>query len=154
NLTNANGTIFSSDGFLWKSDGTSAGTTPVFDPTNGNGVIAQNLFSAIGKLLFSGQINPQPAPTLELLTSDRTFNGTTMAKNIGLDSAGFAQFLTTSNGTLFFAATDGTTGGIQLWKSDGTLNGTIMVQSGFTKISDFTDVNGTLFFKNKVASGS
>jgi len=155
NLTNANGTVFSSDEFLEKSDGTSAGTVCVCDATNGNGVIAHHLFSASGKLLFSGQIEKrQPAPTLELLTSDGTFNGTTMVKNIGLDISSFPQFLTTSNGTLFFAATDGTTEGIQLWKSDGTLNGTVMVQSGFTKISDLTDVNGTLFFKDKLSSSS
>src|SRR5205823_6253196 len=57
--------------------------------------------------------------------------------------------LTNVNGTLLFAANDGLHG-FQLWKSDGTAGGTMMVTSTFSVTgggpSGLTDVNGTLFF--------
>ena len=61
------------------------------------------------------------------------------------------EFLTNVNGTLFFAATDGGSTRQELWKSDGTLAGTILVKDiwpGFGSSSPqfLTNVNGTLFF--------
>ena len=54
------------------------------------------------------------------------------------------------NGTLFFTADDGTTGR-ELWKSDGTAAGTVLVKdinpgSASSDPSYLTNVNGTLFF--------
>ncbi|MEE2641338.1 MAG: ELWxxDGT repeat protein [Planctomycetota bacterium] len=54
------------------------------------------------------------------------------------------------NGTLLFGANDGNNG-FELWKSDGTESGTVLVKdirpgSGFSNPSDLTNVNGTLFF--------
>lgn len=60
-----------------------------------------------------------------------------------------ARSLTNVNGTLLFAADDGTPGGRKLWKSDGTEEGTMLVKSRpdvTTSASELTDVNGTLFF--------
>jgi ELWxxDGT repeat protein len=58
--------------------------------------------------------------------------------------------LTDVNGTLFFVAADGSSGN-ELWKSDGTSEGTVRVSDiragnagSFPK--ELTDVNGTLFF--------
>ena len=54
-------------------------------------------------------------------------------------------------GTLFFAADDGANGS-ELWKSDGTAAGTVLVKDitpGSRRgscPSDLTNVNGTLFF--------
>ena len=53
------------------------------------------------------------------------------------------------NGTLFFSANDGVSGQ-ELWKSDGTPDGTFLVKdidsSGDSWPQDLTNVNGTLFF--------
>src|SRR5262249_32954743 len=64
----------------------------------------------------------------------------------------FSASLTNVNGTLFFPADDGVHGR-ELWKSDGTRAGTVLVKDfslgeGDTGIGPFylTDVNGTLFF--------
>ena len=59
--------------------------------------------------------------------------------------------LTTSNGKLFFSATDGAHG-YELWKTDGTAFGTAMVKDIGPGPGDYgrpdwlADVNGTLFF--------
>jgi len=58
--------------------------------------------------------------------------------------------LTNVNGTLFFSANDGTNGS-ELWKSDGTTSGTVIVKDIYpggsgSSVSSLTNVNGTLFF--------
>ena len=55
------------------------------------------------------------------------------------------------NGTLFFTANDGVNG-TELWKSDGTAAGTLMVKDIYAGASTsspsyLTNVNGTLFFE-------
>ena len=62
------------------------------------------------------------------------------------------------NGTLFFTANDGTTGE-ELWKSDGTAAGTVLVKdinpgSASSYPSNLTNVNGTLFFTANDGTGS
>ena len=51
-------------------------------------------------------------------------------------------------GVIFFSAQNGTTG--ELWKSDGTEAGTVLVKSiaiqDTTTLSKLVNVNGTLFF--------
>ncbi len=59
--------------------------------------------------------------------------------------------LTNVNGTLFFTASDGFQG-TELWKSDGTVSGTVMVGDinpgdGSSFPSNLTSVYGALFFK-------
>ena len=61
--------------------------------------------------------------------------------------------LTNVNGTLFFQATDGING-VELWKSDGTLEGTVMVKDIFPGAassypSNFAVVNSDLYFSAK-----
>ena len=58
--------------------------------------------------------------------------------------------LTNVNGAFYFEANDGTHG-VELWKSDGTAAGTVMVKdidpgSGNSKPEDLTNVNGELYF--------
>jgi ELWxxDGT repeat protein len=80
-----------------------------------------------------------------------------MVKEINPSSNKFfgPRYLTNVNGTLFFAANDGTHG-LELWKSDGTSAGTVMVKDiypnpnssvgRFPYYTFFANVNGTLFF--------
>jgi uncharacterized delta-60 repeat protein len=59
------------------------------------------------------------------------------------------SFLVDVNGTLFFSANDGSNG-IELWKSDGTEAGAMLVKNiwpgGSSGPLDLTNVNGNLFF--------
>lgn len=91
----------------------------------------------------------------ELWRSDGTAAGTHMVKDVNRGGgSAFNQFpasLVDVNGNLFFPANDGVHG-YQLWKSDGTAAGTVMVTninfgSGPTAgPSLLTNVDGTLFF--------
>ena len=93
----------------------------------------------------------------ELWKSDGTPEGTMMVKDINPDiTPGFSgsntRRLTPVGGTLFFLAHDGVSG-LELWKSDGTPEGTMMVKDispGFGLSSNgnyLTDFGGTLFFQ-------
>ena len=65
-------------------------------------------------------------------------------------SASSPTNLTNVNGTLYFKANDGVNG-IELWKSDGTAAGTVMVKDIYAGASsssptNLTNVNGQLIF--------
>jgi len=87
--------------------------------------------------LLEDRLNPAPVP---FMLAD--------INPLGLDSN--PKNLTVVGSTLFFTATDGIHG-IELWKSDGTTNGTILVkdiQTGYRSSypSELTNVNGILYF--------
>lgn len=159
-LTNVNGTLFfaATDGIngveLWKSDGTEEGTVMVKDISNGSLSSTPAEFCNIdGTLYFraSDGINGH-----ELWKSDGTALGTVMVKDIvgfytGTGSS-LPDRLTNINGTLFFSADNGTLGR-ELWKSDGTATGTVMVKdiyvggnTSHSNLSNFTNVSGILYF--------
>ncbi|MCK6560916.1 T9SS type A sorting domain-containing protein [bacterium] len=161
-LTNVNGTLFffNNKGFvngyeLWKSDGSADGTVLLktfpggfsspFIPTNANGTLF--FFANDGVSGF------------ELWKSDGTATGTVLVKDINpgngssISSNSFYQSeLINVNGTLFFGAVEGTTTGLELWKSDGSLEGTVLVKdiNQTVIVNSFprslTAVNGSLFF--------
>ncbi len=86
----------------------------------------------------------------ELWKSDGTEAGTLVVRDINPLGGSFPRSLVNVNGTLFFAANDGTNGK-ELWMSDGTAAGTVLVADinpGFdwSQPSSLTNVNGTLFF--------
>ena len=92
---------------------------------------------------------------VELWKSEGTEAGTVRVKDIrpgsGSSTYSFSRNLANVNGTLFFSADDGTTGR-ELWKSDGTEAGTVLVRNiipggGDSHIRYLTNVNGTLFFR-------
>jgi ELWxxDGT repeat protein len=154
-LINVNGTLYfvADDGVrgaeLWKSDGTAAGTVIVKDlvaGTDGSGPVELTNVNGMVFFVFAGG---------QLGRSDGTAAGTSLVKNFNTYYGVVSNTLTNVNGTLYFAADDGTRG-VELWKSDGTTSGTVLVKninpgsaSGYAFSSwprELTAVNGILFF--------
>ncbi|AFY58026.1 hypothetical protein Riv7116_5658 [Rivularia sp. PCC 7116] len=177
-IVNVNGTLFfaaakSSDvsesrgvvNQLWKSDGTTAGTTFIkklgLSDADSNIPIVKNLTNINGTLFFSGEatketINPEselsvPISTgAELFKSNGTESGTNIVKDINPEAGSNPDKITDVNGIAFFTADDGTNG-TELWKSDGTQSGTVLVKditpgSQGSEFDNLTNVNGNLFF--------
>jgi len=163
NLININGLLYFSadDGIngkeLWKSDGTNTGTIMVKDISPGNAsTLLGNMTNLNDTLLFTANDGVQG---LELWKSDGTAIGTNIVKDIypGSQSAFNAiglpnVYLVEVNGAIFFSAYDGTNG-LELWKSNGTNSGTIMVKdifagnnSSWPSPLSLTNVNNVLFF--------
>ncbi len=146
---------------LWKTDGTTEGTSLVADLAGSN-------LTAVGDTLF---FTPNdPALGGELWKSDGTSEGTQLVRDIRPEERQNGRPVNLSSsplelvdvdGTLFFTADDGVNGR-ELWRSDGTADGTQLVKditegedSTFpaqgNRRSNFTDVDGTLYFS--VGSG-
>lgn len=141
-LESANGLLYFtvidslSNPSLWRSDGTAGGTfrlASVRPTSNRTDVNAPRFVPVNQTLYFSGQ-SPDGG---ELWKSDGTVAGTVQVKDIFPGST-YVQYegfrihsslpaeLTNFQGTLVFAATDGTNGR-ELWKSDGTTAGTTLL---------------------------
>jgi ELWxxDGT repeat protein len=101
----------------------------------------------------------------ELWKSNGTAAGTVLVKDInpgsypnGILHSSYPFDLTNVNGTLFFQALNGVSG-IELWKSNGSAAGTVLVKdinsgSGSSSPVLLTNVNSTLFFRaNNGVSG-
>lgn len=148
---------------LWKSDGTADGTKIVKDIYPGpRGADPEFLINVNGTLFFTAS---DPVFGRELWKSDGTAAGTVIVKDIdpsnfpqdqgGGPKGGIPSQLTNVNGTLFFSAISSETLGIELWKSDGTAAGTVMVkdirQGGYgidasSHPDNLANINGTLYF--------
>ncbi len=164
NLTNVNNILyfFFDDGIygreLWKSDGTEAGTILVKDINPGSAGSGNEYFvpnvNINGTLYF---IADDGIHGQELWKSDGTEAGTVLVKDINPGSSSatpsYSNFeLTNVNGTLYFIADDGIHGQ-ELWKSDGTEAGTVLVGdinpgsgSSFTNNFALSNVDGILYF--------
>lgn len=160
-LVNVNGTLFfkATDGVngfeIWKSDGTAASTMLVKDIGAGNNrasdLVPQFLTNVAGTLFF---VMNDGVHGQELWKSDGTEAGTVLVKDINPGAASAFNFLLTDSllaieDTLFFTANDGVNG-VELWKSDGTEVGTVLVKNINPNGGSFpvllTNANGTLFF--------
>lgn len=117
---------------LWRTDGTSGNTTLVKDinpgaassNTDGN----YHLYSSGTFLLFAATT---PSAGNELWISDGTSAGTVLLLDIntgnsGADSSNPDHFIKV-NSTILFTATDATHGN-EIWKTDGTPGGTVLVK--------------------------
>ena len=113
--------------WLWKTDGTPAGTHPVAALSTFND--GGNLTPSGGKIFVAGFEN---GGGFSLWASDGTAPGTVHISGLA-HGGGFSQLgrMVDFNGTLFFSAYEYGYGW-QLWKSDGTALGTTLVRaSGF-----------------------
>ncbi|MFZ4731576.1 MAG: ELWxxDGT repeat protein [Pirellulales bacterium] len=146
---------------LWRTDGTAAGTWLVKDINPGPADSGPTELTVIdGTLLFIAYTEDSGR---ELWKSDGTAAGTRIVRDIfpggeyTIGGPGFngpyssdPRFLTNVNGTLFFEATDEFKGD-ELWKSDGTFAGTVLVNDSLPGADskfphELHAANGTLFF--------
>ncbi len=136
---------------LWKSDGTAAGTVMVKEIAPGTAVAQPSALTNLnGTLLFAAS----DTNGHELWKSDGTAAGTVMVKNIAAGAAASMSPYTNTfvkiGSTVYFAANDGIDGA-ELWKTDGTAAGTVLVKDIWTagngaSPESLTDVNGRLYF--------
>lgn len=122
---------------LWRSDGTGAGTVLVKDIKLGGASRPKELTVVGNTLYFTAD---DGISGTELWKSDGTEAGTTLVKDInihpgGPGDPGGAFGLTAVNSVLYFGAHDGVHGS-ELWRSDGTGNGTQRVTDINIGISD------------------
>lgn len=115
---------------LWKSDGTDAGTIIVKDINVGAGSSYADFLVVVNNLLFFAADNGTSGK--ELWKSDGTEAGTVLVKDINSGGAssnpnGYPKSFTVLNNNLYFNASVGING-FELWKSDGTEAGTVMVK--------------------------
>lgn len=140
---------------LWKSDGTEEGTALVADIEPGSGSSSPYyLIVWNGTLYFSAENDhgttsePENGGAVEsgtgreLWKSDGTGPGTLLVKDIrpghqtdGYPLNSYPQSLTVAAGQLFFVANDGIHGE-ELWKTDGTEAGTLLVRDLLPGIGD------------------
>lgn len=129
---------------LHVSDGTPAGTKVLGQSLS----MPQNL-TAVGNTLFLSGKSPGSPKGNQLLKTD----GVTVLVVKDLEFANETESnlpanFTNVNGTLFFSAQNSTASGRQIWKSNGTFDGTVPMTNtafGFT-VSEMAHVNGTVFF--------
>jgi ELWxxDGT repeat protein len=149
---------------LWRTDGTAAGTVLV-KSFNGGATSIPRFLTAVGNLCyFAGS---ESGTGMEPWVSDGTPAGTRLIADLrqGTFSSAPAYF-TNVNGTVFFAAeaaTTTTTGkgkkqstvttssGVELWKTNGTAAGTVLVKdiapgSNHSLPTNLFAWNGVLYF--------
>ena len=156
---------------LWSTDGTVAGTTQAFDLFSSNAGTNASSYSGPrwltvcnGKLYMNFTNNGN----YELFVTDGTLAGTSMVKRINQTVSSDPWYLTCMNNSLYFTADDSYywqtysgTVGRELYKTDGTSAGTVLVsdintgamtlgyaQTGTNSANPqyLTVVNGRLFF--------
>jgi ELWxxDGT repeat protein len=160
-LTNVNGLLFfqaadaAHGAEPWVSNGTAAGTFMIKDLNPGtNSSFPIHFTNANGVAMFAAD---DGKTGLELWRSNGATAGTYLIKDINPGPAGsqvgkypFFDLSTTVNGVTYFIANNGVSG-FELWKTDGTAPGTVLVKdinpgSATSRSIWFTNVNGTVYF--------
>ncbi|MGB1019372.1 MAG: ELWxxDGT repeat protein [Chitinophagales bacterium] len=148
---------------LWTTDGTEAGTVLLkdIDAGNGQGVSGDvEVLELNGNAIFSAN---DGSAGKELWISDGTTAGTNLLKEIhGSPTAGngsFPKYLTKMGNEIFFNASDKFAGvyNEELWKTDGTAAGTVMVKEINTSTRSrpeyLTEMNGKIYFSADDGTG-
>jgi ELWxxDGT repeat protein len=158
-LTSFNGSlafVTTQPGGLWRSDGTVAGTVLVKDSISGLGSVkyGHHLTNVNGTLFFHPDSGPYYASEgTQLWKSDGTAAGTVSVKNF----AGTGNTISSSdgddffnfNGKLLFRTNTGkntSTRGYNLWISDGTDTGTVLLKSITDRPQYWQEMNGIVYF--------
>lgn len=127
---------------IWKSDGTAAGTIPVFTGVQDDFSIASDMVKFNGQIYFIKAKNNNSY----LSYYDYSSNTVTDVMSLpGLSATNSNLFL--QNNSLVFANND------TLWKSDGTLAGTSAVTSSSFPDYGNIEINNMTVFKNKIYFG-
>ncbi len=138
---------------VWTSDGSASGTTMLFHPQTGDG----------GPLNYAGEPGKIFFEAMKLSNGGLTYVGTDLYLTDGMTTPVLvtsyynsrAKSFTVSpayfNGMYYFYATESSTGS-ELWKSDGTAAGTMIVKDVFTGPTSSTPgniqvINGSLYFR-------
>ncbi len=146
---------------LWVSDGTASGTRMLKDIVPGpDGGVPQLPVTVNGLVFFWADDNIHGA---EMWVTDGTTAGTNLVKDIDPSTEGNTPGLcgvalptgAAVDGTFFFVADDGVRGR-EVWKSDGTEEGTMILRDiypggGSPFPGSLTSVGGTLFFRGSWA---
>lgn len=139
---------------LWKSDGTTAGTNMLknISPESGNSGIT-SLTTLGTKVIFSANDGTNGQ---EVWGTDGTPAGTILLKDINTTAGASSSPLrfTLMNTNLYFAASAGTTAGLtgtELYKTDGTVAGTVLVKdinpgTGNSTPRNFCQLGSALYF--------
>jgi ELWxxDGT repeat protein len=138
---------------LWRTNGTTLGTTRVADINSGPDSSDPSEFTVFdGHLYFSAHESFDDGPDTELWRTDGTELGTTRVANIGIGTNGsYPSEFTVFNGYLYFSADNGDDGD-ELWRTDGTELGTTQVKDinedadYDSDPDDFTAFDGYLYF--------
>ncbi len=158
NLTEINGTLYfihdvlNGGVELWKCGGDENSTIKVATLSNDSDARVNSILKLLGnKFYFTLKINS----TEELWVSSLESNTTT--KIFSFENSSFYMTKLESIGDiLYFKANDGNSG-YELYKSDGTTNGTVMVKdinsNGDSYPEKLTNINGVLYFIADDGSG-
>lgn len=127
---------------LYKTNGTTAGTSLVRDIRSGTASSSPTNFAAIGSRLYFAANNGTNGN--EPWTSDGTSGGTTLLLDVnsGAGNSDPTEFVQVGS-NVFFAATGA--GGRELWMTDGTSGGTARVKNIRPGNNDSNPVNLTAF---------
>jgi len=142
----------------WITDGTTVGTYKIKEIFPGNGNNPQLMGSMNSYNVFNNEIyffaTGSVSEGMELWKTDGTDAGTVLVKDINPTGnchlSGAFLFIFAHDNQFYFVAEDGTSGR-ELWKSDGTTAGTVLVKdinSGSNQSwpKGFTLLNNTVFF--------
>ena len=143
---------------LWRTDGTSAGTMDYNLNPNGSAFYDEG-FPLLGVLNNHLIFHADNAGGVELWASDGTTSGTTVLKDINPgngDSMAYVYAQSTFfNNELYFTADNGANGS-ELWKTDGTQQGTVMVKDinhgvnpSWPDLREAIELDGKLYFSAK-----